>query len=167
MRIRFGLTTLALLFLAACAPKPASTGSAADETAITSMSATYADGWNKGDVKALSAMLSEDIHTTEITGDQISGKAAWEKATSDNFAARPAGQTLTITNSYLRWLDGNTVAVSGGWSVAGAPAGAPAKGSWSNIVARTATGWQILASHVSVDFVLPAPMAADTSKVGK
>lgn len=164
MRFRFVVVPLALALIAACAPKVATTGSAADEEAIRSRAAVFSDAWNKGDSKALSAMMSDDIHSIEATGEHLEGKAAWEKATSDQFAARPAGQSLTINTSYLRWIDANSAATGGTWSVAGAPAGAPAAGTWSNTLVRSGTGWTVIASHVAVNYVPPAPMAADTSK---
>lgn len=164
MRMRTLIAAVTLALSSACAPAPTASGSAADDAAIKAMAASYSDAWAKGDAKALSAMMSDDVHTIEITGQHLEGRAIWEQAAADNFAARPAGQSLAITTSFLRWLDANTAVSGGGWAVTGAPAGAPAKGAWSNTVVRSGTGWSITSSHVSVDFVPPAPMAADTSK---
>lgn len=168
MRVRFVFTTLALALIAACAPKTtATTGSAADEEAIRGRAAVFADAWNKGDTKTLSAMMSDDIHEIEGNGEFVEGKAAWEKGSDAAFAIRPAGQSLTIETKYLRWIDANSAATGGTWTLAGAPAGAPTAGTWSNTLVRAGTGWNVITSHVAVNYVPPAPMAADTSKVVK
>lgn len=167
MRTRTLLAVATLFLMTACTPTPAATGSAADEEAIKAMDTQYADAWNKQDAKALSAMVTEDYHSVDMMGVHLEGRAAFEKATVDGFAASPPGQILTINHGYTKWLSGTSAVTGGTWTAAGAPAGFPSRGSWQSVLTKSGDTWLIAAALASVEPPVPAPMAADTSKVAK
>lgn len=168
MRFRLFLSMAALILVAACTPATPTAGSAADEQAITNLANKYAELWNKHDAKGVAAMVAEDFHSIDATGADIQGRAAFEKAAADLFAAGPASQTLTITTGYIKWINGTAATAGGTWNTTDGQAGAPDRGAWSSTVIKRGGGW-LIANSLSADAppAPAAPMAADTAKAVK
>src|SRR5512141_2465221 len=127
--MRHSVLVVMLLVAAACAA-PSSTGTAADEQAIRDTGAKWSEGWNKGDVKAMAAMITDDYESIDASGSHTQGRPAFEQAMAAQFAGRPAGMTMTITTGFVKWLSATSAVAGGGWSVTGPSAAMSARGSW-------------------------------------
>ena len=175
MRQRFlqACALAGVLAMAACAQAPAATGTADDEAAIRANGDKFAAAWNKGDVAAISAMLTDDYHAVEADGTLIEGKAANEAREKESASQRaPLGLTLNIKTSYIHWVNANNASVGGTWTLAGLPPGAGAeKGSWTTLTQKGADGqWRIATALVAEYHPPPAPPAApapDSKTTGK
>lgn len=169
MRSRLSLVVLALVGAASCAPPPPPTqGTPDDEVAIRGLSGKYTDAFNANDVPGMARLVSEDFECVTADGTHLRGRAAFQQMEGKSAADRQAAGlklTLEAPTSYVKWMSA-THAVSGGpWTMAGLPAGAPAKGSWMAVLRKGPEGqWQITNSLVA-DFVAP-PSADAKGKSG-
>jgi uncharacterized protein (TIGR02246 family) len=162
----------AALTVAACAspaPQP-TTGSPADETTIRGLATKYAEAWNKGDVAAITAMLTEDYEAVGADGKVIKGRAAAEQQEKESLAQR-AGMPLQLSASttFVRFTSATSAAVAGTWTMAGIPAGVPApdKGAWSGTFIKSADGQWLMATALVADFVPPPAMPPPPPPPGK
>ncbi len=167
MRVRSFIPMAALALTAACATTAPTTGTPADEQAIKAMASKYAELWNKHDAKGVAAMVAEDYHTIDANGADIQGRPAFQKAATEQFAATPAGQTLTVSTGYVQWISATAATAGGTWSTAGGAVGAPDKGAWSSTVVKNGSDWLIANNLVAAAPPAAAPMAADTAKAVK
>lgn len=159
------LAILGVLALAACAPPPpATSGTAADETAIRALGGRFAEAWNTGDVPAMSAMTTEDYEAVAPDGAVIKGRAASDEASKKEVAGRAGlGLKLSVDTTYVHWVGANAAAAGGTYTVAGVPPGmGSGKGSWMTVNTKGADGqWRMSTSLVS-EFVPPPAMPPPT-----
>ncbi|MES2125137.1 MAG: SgcJ/EcaC family oxidoreductase [Gemmatimonadota bacterium] len=167
MKNPLAFVALGVALVAGCAPAAPGTGSAEDEQAVRDMATAYAAAWDKGDATAIGAMVTDDYHGFDILGNALDGRAALEKTSADQFAARPAGQSISITVSYVRFLSANAAAAGGTWTVAGPAGPLPSAGVWSATDVKVDGKWMMASNHAAVPAVMPAPMASDTAAVKK
>lgn len=154
------LAVFSLCTLAACStPTPAATGSAEDEQAIRDMAGKYAAAYGARDTVALGALLAEDYEEVDPTGRHTQGRSAYLQAAAQEFAAMPAGMsmTMTATTTYLRWVDANHAVAGGTWETTPAMAGMPSKGSWMGVMVKKDSGWQMMSALGAADMSAMAP----------
>lgn len=167
MKSPLAFAALSVALVAGCTPAAPATGSAADEQAVRDIATAYAAAWDKGDAPAIAAMVTEDYHGFDIMGSYFADRAAFEKATAEQLTARPAGQTITITTSYVRFLGANAAAAGGTWTIAGPAGPLPSAGVWTATDVKVDGKWLVATNHPAVPAVMAAPMAADTAVVKK
>jgi len=165
-------SVLGVLALAACAPPPATSGTAADETAIRALAPKFAEAWNKGDVPAMTAMATDDYESVAPDGSVVKGKAAYEEMGKKEVAGRAGlGLKLSVETTYVHWLGADTAAAGGTYTVAGVPAGmGSGKGSWMTVDKKGADGQWRMATGLVSEFVPPPAMpvpAATPAPKGK
>jgi hypothetical protein len=78
------------------------------------------------------------------------------------FAARPAGMTMTLTTGFVKWLSATSAVAGGGWSIAGTGAEAPSRGSWISAWQKRNGAW-LIASGLGAVEPPTSPMASDTA----
>lgn len=156
---------LAIMMLAvvACTTSTSSTGTAADEQAIRDGGVKWSAGWNKGDVKAMAAMITEDYESIDASGSHTQGRPAFEQAMTGQFAGRPAGMTMTITTGFVKWLSATSAVAGGGWSVTGPTAAMSARGSWISAYQKKDGSW-LIASGLGANEPPTMPMVSDTAR---
>jgi hypothetical protein len=67
---------------------------------------------------------------------------------------------MTASTGFLHWIDASNASIGGTWNLAGAPEGAPNKGSWMGVAHKSASGEWLLSGSLAADFVPPpAPPA--------
>lgn len=159
MRIRM-LSTVAVLslMLAAC-PAPATTGTADDETAIRASGDAWAAAWNARDAAAIAALMSTEYHEVTPDGRHHSTAAQAQESMAAEFAQMTPGETITLTTSFTKFIDGNNAYAGGTWQTAGGMAGMPNRGSWLVIHTKESTGWKIASGLGSVDIMPLMPAA--------
>ena len=165
------LCFVGVLALAACAPAPAATtGTAADDTAIRAIGPAYAEAWNKGDVAAMVNFTTDDYDGVRPDGMSIKGRAGVEAEAKEGVAAR-AGLplTLAIQTSMVRFNSATSAATGGTWTVSGAPAGSggPEKGAWSATVVKGSDGQWRMATALVADYMPPPAPPAPAPAKGK
>jgi uncharacterized protein (TIGR02246 family) len=167
MRIRM-LSTIAVLslMLAAC-PAPAGDASSAtpdDEAALRANGDAWAAAWNARDAAAIAALMSTEYHEVTPDGRHHSTAAEAQEAMAAEFAQMTPGETITLTTSFTKFIDGNNAYAGGTWQTTGGQPGMPNRGSWLVIHKKEASGWKIVSGLGSVDIMPLMPtMAADSS----
>ncbi len=101
--------------------KASRAGESADLKAIRALDEAFVSDYNKGDVKALSAMFAEDAEVFEAEGERYQGRALIEQAFAATFAV-DKGARIAIEIGAIRFLSAD-VAKEEGRSVV-----TPAKG---------------------------------------
>jgi uncharacterized protein (TIGR02246 family) len=85
---------------AASATAPAvAPASDADRDAIMKMGHDFAEAFNRGDVKAVGAMYTENAETREVGGPTVVGRAAIEKAYTEFFKEYPGAKIEVLVRS--------------------------------------------------------------------
>ena len=160
--MRQTLLVTMLLTLAACTASSPAIGTAADEQAIRDGGAKWSAAWNKGDAKAMAAMVTDDYESIDASGVHTQGRPAFEQAMAAQFAGRPAGMTMTITTGFVKWLSATSAVAGGGWSVAGPTAEMSARGSWISAYQKQDGAW-LIASGLGANEPPGMPMVSDTA----
>lgn len=158
MRLLQGSACLGVLVLAACS---ATSGSAADETALRGMGAKYADAFNRGDTAALAAMVTDDYEVVGADGSEIKGKAAFEEAEKKSAAQRTGlGLRLDVKTTYVKWMGADHAALGGTWTMAGVPPGMGGdRGAWSGVASKGSDATWRLATGLVAQYVAPVAPA--------
>ena len=159
--------SLAVMALPACSsPAPAATGSPEDEQAIREIAGKYAAAYSTRDTAAFAPLLSDDYETVEPTGQHTQGRAAFLSMVAQEFAAMPAGMTMSMTanTTYVRWLNANNAVAGGTWEMTPAMAGMPSKGSWMAVVTKKAEGWKMASALGAADMSAMMTMPDTTKK---
>ena len=100
-----------------------SSSRAADEKAIRDFDVAFIQAYNKGDVKAIGAMFTEDAEMFEADGARFEGRALIERSFTETFEAIK-GAKLSIEIGSIRFLSADT-AKEEGRLVVTPPSGTP------------------------------------------
>jgi uncharacterized protein (TIGR02246 family) len=112
----------------------------------------YQAAYNKGDVKALTALYTADATRLGPDGQLLKGRAAIEKSYVDAFAGALKGSTLTLQQGATQGVTADVKVIEGRYATAG---GSPVKGRYVNTMVKQSGTW-LLATVVTV----PDPPAA-------
>ena len=85
MKILVALTVLAL------AVSPVSASQADDENAIRELQGRWDDAWNRNDVKALSALVAEDVRFVNVAGVVLRGAARSKRSRREHMRCSSRG----------------------------------------------------------------------------
>ena len=141
------LTALGVLAIQGCTPPAApATGTPAEEATLRGMAAKYADGFNKHDPKAISAMETVDYEDVDPMGRHTQGRDAAEKQMTTDWATMPTGLTMTTTTTYVKWLSNTAAVVGGTYSVTPAMPPMTGKGAWMVTAVKKDSTWLIASS---------------------
>jgi uncharacterized protein (TIGR02246 family) len=121
-----------------------SKGDPKDGEAIQKQAEAFIEAFHKGDAKAVAAFWTADGDYTDLTGRQIKGREAIEKAFTDLFA-QSKGLKIRIDSDSLRFVTPE-VAVEDGTSEVYSPDGAPPSRARYTIVHAKKDGQWLLAS---------------------
>src|SRR5437870_4886806 len=98
MKILVALTVLAL------AGSPVLASQADDENAIRELQGRWDDAWNRNDVKALSALVAEDVRFVNVAGVVLRGRGAFEALQTRTHATQFKGSVRTVTGTDITFL---------------------------------------------------------------
>jgi uncharacterized protein (TIGR02246 family) len=121
-----------------------SKGDPKDSEAIQKQAEAFVEAFHKGDAKAVAALWTADGDYTDVTGRQIKGREAIEKAFTDLFA-QAKGLKIRIDSDSLRFVTSEVV-IEDGTSEVYPPDGAPPSRARYTIVHAKKDGQWLLAS---------------------
>jgi uncharacterized protein (TIGR02246 family) len=142
--------TLSLLLIAiatgplAAQPRRATTGPTnrpADEKAVRDAAQAFSQAFEKGDVRAVGSLFTEEGEYVDEDGEPVRGRAALEKAYGAFFTAR-RGVKTTATTSAVRFL-GKDTAVEEGTFIVRAEGQPPNTSRYSTLYVREGGRWLI------------------------
>lgn len=164
------LAVIALCGAAACAPAAppapppvAMQGTADDEAALRGLAGKYTTSFNANDAAALAALVSEDFENISADGTHTKGRAAFRQREETGIKERAAAKmtlTLSTTTGYLNWIDAKNAVIGGTWTMAGLPAGAPDKGAWIVVCAKSDDGQWLMRNSLVAEAPIPPPPPA-------
>ena len=105
----------------------------------------YLAAYNKGDVKALVALYTDDAMRVSPDGSFVTGKAAIEKGYQAALGGGGGGQ-LPLKPGQTLMVTADVAVIEGTFEVASTP---PARGRYVNTIVRKAGSWK-LASVVTI-----------------
>jgi uncharacterized protein (TIGR02246 family) len=111
-------TLLALIFLA-LAVSPTSAIQADDETAIRDIQSRWDDAWNRHDVKALSALVAEDVRFVNVAGVVLSGRGQFEQLQARTHAMQFKESVRTVLDTEIKFLTPDIAVAHVSWGMKG------------------------------------------------
>jgi len=127
-------------------PKPEATDAtrpaqSADEKAIRAVDDVFISNYNKGDIKALTALFTEDAEVVEASGDRYQGRGMVEQTFADTFAASK-GVKIALEIEAIRFLSPD-VAKEEGRSLITPAKGAPESRLYTVLFVKREGRWLI------------------------
>ena len=101
----------------------------------------YAEAYNKGDVKTLAGLYSDDVDYIDQDGAEVKGRDAMEKLLADNFQQNPGAQ-LAITTEEVKELTPD-VKVTRGFATVTSANGAVGTTRYTAVRVRKGDHWEI------------------------
>jgi uncharacterized protein (TIGR02246 family) len=132
----------------------------AEEKAVDAVAQRWAEAWDKGDLKAVSALYTADADFTDISGKLSKGPAEIEKALAQLRTTMYEGSKLTIQRTAIRFLKPSLAVVDGSWELSGAPKtegpAPPSKGTYTTVMVKQDDQWLLAAHRSRIPFSPPA-----------
>ena len=162
---RLVLVVGTVIALSACAPAAAPlVDTAADETALKSITAAWLDAYNAGDVEKIVAMYERDAVLMPPHAAVANGQAAIRAfLTTDTAAAKAAGVKL-VPGAATAGVAGDTGWESGSYTIADASGATVDSGSYMSVSRKSNGKWLYIRDTYNSDRPLPAPAAVAVEK---
>jgi len=128
-------------------------GNAKDKAAIQKIGAAFVEAFHKGDAKAVAAFWAPDGDFIDMTGMELKGRAAIEKALAAMFAENK-GMKVRVEGFSLRFVTPDVAIEDGTMEVIPADGGAPSKARFTNVHVKKDGAW-VLGSVRESAFVPP------------
>ena len=92
---------------------------AEDEKAIRDIQARWDDAWNRHDVKALSALVAQDVRFVNVAGVVLNGRGAFEALQTRTHAAQFKESVRTVTDTEIKFLSPGIAVAHVKWGMTG------------------------------------------------
>jgi uncharacterized protein (TIGR02246 family) len=113
MKIALALTVLVLVV------SPLSATQTDDEKAIRDLQARWDDAWNRHDVKALSALVAEDVRFVNVAGAVLTGRAEFEALQSRTHAMQFKESARSVAGTDIKFLTPDIAVAHVRWGMRG------------------------------------------------
>jgi uncharacterized protein (TIGR02246 family) len=91
----------------------------ADEHEIREMQARWDDAWNRHDIKALSALVAEDVRFVNVAGVVLNGRDEFEKLQTRTHAMQFKDSVRTVTATDIKFLSADIAVAHVKWGMRG------------------------------------------------
>ncbi len=127
-------------------------GNDGDQRAIKSIEASWESAWNRHDMKALGALVAEDIDFVTVAGNWLKGRAEFEKHHVRVHEMQFKDSVWTAGDVRIRFLKPDVAVVHVNWGLKGDrdPDGTPRqprRGIFTRVVTKHGDKWLIVASQ--------------------
>ena len=131
-----------------------------DEAAIRRVEAKWQEGWNAHDMKALTALLADDVDFVTVAGNWLIGKADFERHHAERHAMQFKESVWTTNDVKVAFLKPDIALAHVKWSLRGDknPDGTPRPprtGIFTQVIVKQDGRWLIRASQ-NVNVLTPA-----------
>src|SRR5512132_1885495 len=113
------MRTLLTLIVLALAVSPLSATQADDENAIREMQSRWDDAWNRHDVKALGALVAEDVRFVNVAGQGLTGRGEFEALQARTHAMQFKESVRTVTGTDIKFLTPDIAVAHVKWGMRG------------------------------------------------
>jgi len=123
-----------------------------DIEAIKQINRDWQEAWNRHDMKALAALVAEDVDFVTVSGTWLKGRKAFEELHARTHAMMFKESVLTTTDVQLKFLKPDIALVHVSWGMKGDkdPDGTPRqprRGILTHVVTKHGGRWLIQASQ--------------------
>ena len=108
-------TVVALAILAASAISLVHASQQADEDEIRRIQQRWDDAWNRHDIKALSALVAEDVRFVNVAGNVLNGRDEFEKLQTRTHATQFKDSVRTVTGTDIKFLSADIAVAHVSW----------------------------------------------------
>jgi uncharacterized protein (TIGR02246 family) len=91
----------------------------ADESEIRRIQARWDDAWNRHDIKALGALVAEDIRFVNVAGNVLNGRDEFEKLQTRTHATQFKDSVRTVTGTDIKFLTPEIAVAHVQWGMKG------------------------------------------------
>jgi uncharacterized protein (TIGR02246 family) len=109
---------LALIILL-LAVNPLSATQASDEQAIREIQTRWDDAWNRHDVKALAALVADDVRFVNVAGVVLTGRGEFEALQTRTHAMQFKESVRTVTGTDIKFLTPDIAVAHVKWGMRG------------------------------------------------
>jgi len=109
---------LVFAFLA-LAVSPVGASQQADEDEIAGIQARWDDAWNRHDIKALSALVADDVRFVNVAGKVLNGRDEFEKLQTRTHATQFKDSVRTVTGTDIKFLSADIAVAYVRWGMRG------------------------------------------------
>ena len=86
---------------------------------VNVMQARWDDAWNRHDIKALSALVAEDVSFVNVAGNVLNGREEFEKLQTRTHATQFKDSVRTVTNRNIKFLTADIAVAHVRWGMRG------------------------------------------------
>jgi uncharacterized protein (TIGR02246 family) len=109
---------LVFAFLA-LAVSPVGASQQADEDEIAGIQARWDDAWNRHDIKALSALVADDVRFVNVAGNVLNGRDEFEKLQTRTHATQFKDSVRTVAGTDIKFLSADIAVAYVRWGMRG------------------------------------------------
>jgi uncharacterized protein (TIGR02246 family) len=91
----------------------------ADEQEIRTIQARWDDAWNRHDIKALSALVAEDVRFVNVAGVVLTGRDEFERLQTRTHATQFKDSVRTVTATDIKFLNADIAVAHVRWGMRG------------------------------------------------
>jgi uncharacterized protein (TIGR02246 family) len=122
----------------------------ADEDEIRKIQARWDDAWNRHDIKALSALVAEDVRFVNVAGALLNGRDEFEKLQTRTHATQFKDSVRTVTATDIKFLSADIAVAHVKWGMRGdkdadGTPRPPRTGVMMQVLAKRGGAWTIVA----------------------
>src|SRR2546425_9991600 len=86
-----------------------------DEDEIRKIQTRWDDAWNRHDIKALSALVADDVRFVNVAGIVLNGRDEFEKLQTRTHATQFKDSVRTVTGTDIKFLGADIAVAHGRW----------------------------------------------------
>ena len=90
-----------------------------DEDEIRKIQTRWDDAWNRHDIKALSALVAEDVRFVNVAGTVLNGRAEFEKLQTRTHAMQFKDSVRIVTRTDVKFIAPEIAVAHVGWGMRG------------------------------------------------
>ena len=90
-----------------------------DEDEIRNIQARWDDAWNRHDIKALSALVAEDVRFVNVAGNVLNGRGEFEKLQTQTHATQFKDSVRTVSGTDIKFLSADIAVAHVRWGMRG------------------------------------------------
>jgi uncharacterized protein (TIGR02246 family) len=122
----------------------------ADEDEIRKTQSRWDDAWNRHDIKALSALVAEDVRFVNVAGVVLTGRDEFERLQTRTHAIQFRESVRTVTATDVKFLSADIAVAHVSWGMRGdknadGTPRPPRNGVMMQVLVKRGGGWTIVA----------------------
>jgi uncharacterized protein (TIGR02246 family) len=110
---------LLVFTILAWAVSPLAASQQTDEDEIRRIQTRWDDAWNRHDIKALGALVAEDVRFVNVAGNVLNGREEFEKLQTQTHATQFKDSVRTVTGTDIKFLSADIAVAHVRWGMRG------------------------------------------------